>query len=138
VGGSVFVGSGLCVAVEAGALISVTTGWVAWEEQPAKKMEARKSKSVFFMEPAVRLILLFIQESDDNVQNDRKHNRKNNGSHTRNIKRGILSLDLDITGQFSKRDTEPGGQKYTTTDQNHDEPPDHQPTGKIFHIQYPG
>ncbi len=46
---------------------------------------------------------------------------------------GILSLDLNIPRQFPKWDADPGGEKYTPTDQDHDDPADYQYASEIFH-----
>jgi hypothetical protein len=56
VGGNVSVGLGLALSVDAGVLVTKTTGSVTRAAQPASMMERRSGKNVFFMDPAAMLM----------------------------------------------------------------------------------
>jgi hypothetical protein len=51
--------------------------------------------------------MLSIEESDNDVQNNRQQNRKHTGSYNRKVKQTIASLDANIARQSSNGDPKP-------------------------------
>lgn len=80
---------------------------------------------------------LFFQKPRDDIQQNTQYYRNQDRACKREIKATILSLDADIAGQSSERDSKFRGKVYPSANEEDNNSAEHEITSDGFHNFFP-